>query len=152
MQSGSEVAQSCPTLCDPVDCKLPGSSIHGIFQARVLEWVAISFSQIVSYWRGKMHFLLILFPFTEPRIVHRLIFFSTFWIRHRTKFQEFKLRKEVGIFLFMYKMNFHEPLNNFYYWLQATVGSRLTLFLAFFLNNAESKKSTKLEVRIHFYP
>ena len=41
----SEVAQSCPTLCDPMDCSLPGSSIHGIFQARVLEWVAISFSR-----------------------------------------------------------------------------------------------------------
>ena len=34
----SEVAQSCPTLCDPIDCSLPGSSVHGIFQARVLEW------------------------------------------------------------------------------------------------------------------
>ena len=41
----SEVAQSCPTLCDPMDCSLPGSSIHGIFQARILEWVAISFSR-----------------------------------------------------------------------------------------------------------
>ena len=41
----NEVAQSCPTLCDPMDCSLPGSSIHGIFQARVLEWVAISFSR-----------------------------------------------------------------------------------------------------------
>ena len=41
----SEVAQSCPTLCDPMDCSLPGSSVHGIFQARVLEWVAISFSR-----------------------------------------------------------------------------------------------------------
>ena len=40
----SEVAQSCPTLCDPVDCSPPGSSVHGILQARVLEWVAISFS------------------------------------------------------------------------------------------------------------
>ena len=40
----SEVAQSCLTLCDPVDYSLPGSSVHGIFQARVLEWVAISFS------------------------------------------------------------------------------------------------------------
>ena len=37
----SEVAQSCPTLCDPVDCSLPGSSVHGILQARILEWVAI---------------------------------------------------------------------------------------------------------------
>ena len=39
----SEVAQSCPTLCDPVDCSLPRSSVHGIFQARLVEWIAISF-------------------------------------------------------------------------------------------------------------
>ena len=41
----SEVTQSCLTLCDPMDCSLPGSSVHGIFQARVLEWVAVSFSR-----------------------------------------------------------------------------------------------------------
>ena len=41
----SEVAQSCPTLCDPMDCSLPGFSVRGIFQARVPEWVAISFSR-----------------------------------------------------------------------------------------------------------
>ena len=41
----SEVTQSCPTLCDPMDCSLPGSSVHGIFQARIVEWVAISFSR-----------------------------------------------------------------------------------------------------------
>ena len=41
----SEVVQSCPTLCDPVDCSPPDSSIHGIFQVRILEWVAISFSR-----------------------------------------------------------------------------------------------------------
>ena len=44
VKSESEVAQSCPTLSDPMDCSLPGSSTHGIFQARVLEWVAIAFS------------------------------------------------------------------------------------------------------------
>ena len=44
----SEVPQSCPTLCDPVDCNLPGSSIRGILQARILEWVAISFSRAFS--------------------------------------------------------------------------------------------------------
>ena len=44
VESESEVAQSCPTLSDPMDCSLPGSSIHGIFQARVLEWGAIAFS------------------------------------------------------------------------------------------------------------
>ena len=45
VKSESEVAQSCPTLSDPMDCSLPGSTIHGIFQARVLEWVAIAFSE-----------------------------------------------------------------------------------------------------------
>ena len=44
VKSESEVAQSCPTLSDPMDCSLPGSSAHGIFQARVLEWGAIAFS------------------------------------------------------------------------------------------------------------
>ena len=44
VKSESEVAQLCPTLCDPMDCSPPGSSIHGIFQARVLEWGAIAFS------------------------------------------------------------------------------------------------------------
>ena len=44
MRSESEVTQSCPTLSDPMNCSLPGSSVHGIFQARVLEWGAIAFS------------------------------------------------------------------------------------------------------------
>ena len=44
VKSESNVAQSCPTLSDPMDCSLPGSSVHGIFQARVLEWGAIAFS------------------------------------------------------------------------------------------------------------
>ena len=46
VKSESEVAQSCPTLSDPMDCSLPGSSIHGIFQAKVLEWGAIAFSEL----------------------------------------------------------------------------------------------------------
>ena len=46
VKSESEVAQSCLTLSDPMDCSLPGSSIHGIFQARVLEWGAIAFSHV----------------------------------------------------------------------------------------------------------
>ena len=44
VKSESEVAQLCPTLRDPMDCSLPGFSVHGIFQARVLEWGAIAFS------------------------------------------------------------------------------------------------------------
>ena len=48
-----EVAQSCLTLCDPMDYSLPGFSIHGIFQARVLEWVVISFSRRSSWFRDQ---------------------------------------------------------------------------------------------------
>ena len=49
----SEVAQSCPTLCDPMDCSPPGSSVHGIHQARILEWIAISFSRGSSQPRDR---------------------------------------------------------------------------------------------------
>ena len=59
VKSESKVAQSCLTLRDPMDCSLKGSSVHRIFQARVLEWVAIAFSMYrfklvtksLSYWR-----------------------------------------------------------------------------------------------------
>ena len=48
VKSESEIMQSCLTLCDPMDCSLTGCSVHGIFQARVLEWGAIAFSQNLS--------------------------------------------------------------------------------------------------------
>ena len=57
----SAVAQSCPTLCNPMDCSLPGSSIHAIFQARILEWVAIleqtNKQKIKFVWRNKRSWL-----------------------------------------------------------------------------------------------
>ena len=46
-------AQSCPTVCDPMDCSLPGFSVHGVFQARILEWVAISSSRGSSWLRDQ---------------------------------------------------------------------------------------------------
>ena len=52
-KSESEVTQSCLTLCDPMDCSPPGSSTHGTFQARVLEWIAISFSRGSSQPRDR---------------------------------------------------------------------------------------------------
>ena len=55
VKSESEVAQSCPSLSDPMDYSLPGSSVHGIFQARVLEWVAIAFSEGHCYHLSKFH-------------------------------------------------------------------------------------------------
>ena len=53
LKKWSEVAQSCPTLCDPMDCSLPGSSIPGILQAGILEWVTISFSRRSSQPRDR---------------------------------------------------------------------------------------------------
>ena len=51
-------AQSCLTLCDPMDCSLPGSSVHGILPARILEWVAISSSRGISLTQGSNLYLL----------------------------------------------------------------------------------------------
>ena len=61
MKSESEVVQSCPTLSDPMDCSLPGPSVHGIFQARVLEWVAIAFS-LLSFKYGETSKIKMCFP------------------------------------------------------------------------------------------
>ena len=73
VKSESEVAQSCPSLSDPMDCSLPGSSTHGMFQARVLEWVAIAFSAtdsqlclnyVFDQWTLRTH----THPSTEPGV------------------------------------------------------------------------------------
>ena len=61
------VTQSCPTLCDPMDCSPPGSSVHGILQARILEWVAYPFSRGYSQ------------PRIEPRSSHIAGGFFTVW-------------------------------------------------------------------------
>ena len=73
VKSESEVAQSCPTLSDPMDCSLTGSSVHGIFQARVLEWGAIAFSismldiMYYSHYMSIARFLLVaLYMITSP--------------------------------------------------------------------------------------
>ena len=91
VKSESEVIQSCPTLCDPMDCSLPGSSVHGIFQARVLEWGAITFYNI----RG----LDFLFAF----------FLLTFWACQNDPFYFYSQS------LFSQLLPFHVgPLNNLF--------------------------------------
>ena len=67
VKSEREVAQSCLTLSDPMDCSLPGSSIHGIFQARVLEWVSIAFSDRFSAIPIKLQWLF--FVYLEHKIL-----------------------------------------------------------------------------------
>ena len=64
VKSESEVAQLCPTLSDPMDCSPPGSSVHGIFQARVLEWGAIAFST----YSTMLLLLLLLSRFSRGRL------------------------------------------------------------------------------------
>ena len=79
VKSESEVVQSCPTLRDPMDCSPPGSSIHGIFQARALEWGAIAFSKaVLSLLKNGDH--------SEGKLLamcqEAIIFIVKMWPRH----------------------------------------------------------------------
>ena len=67
VKSESEAAQSCLTLSDPMDCSPPGSSVHGIFQARVLEWSAIAFSMLRPEKGTKLTVHLDLCPYRAPK-------------------------------------------------------------------------------------
>ena len=87
----TQVAQSCPTLCDPMDCSPPGSSVHGIFQAWILEWVAVSFSRGSSWPRDRTRVSRIVgrrFTIWATREVHQ---------KHRRVVASFK-RMSVEIF------------------------------------------------------
>ena len=72
VKSESEVARSCPTLSDPMDCSLPGSSIYGIFQARVLEWGAIAFSSVL-YSRSLL-IIYFMYAAKSRRLVKAMVF------------------------------------------------------------------------------
>ena len=84
VKSESEVAQSCPTLCDPMDCSPPGSSIRGIFQARVLEWGAIAFSRGCLLEREKKERTHLLYSSDIPDPVLRLQHASSDWLYRNT--------------------------------------------------------------------
>ena len=78
----NEVTQSCPALCDLMDCSLPGSSIHGILQARVLEWVTICFSRESSWSRdGTGYFALQPDAFYQARLVKNPPAMRETWIK-----------------------------------------------------------------------
>ena len=80
----SEVAQSCLTLSYPMDCNLPGSSTHGIFQARVLEWGAIAFSPCISVWHILALSLLFL-SWHLPQLIITLFVSSKKWKLHGSR-------------------------------------------------------------------
>ena len=69
VKSESEIAQSCPTLSDPMDCSLPGSSIHGIFQAKVLEWGAYANTKHI---RRKGNYRPVLLVYINKRILRKI--------------------------------------------------------------------------------
>ena len=116
-KSESEVTQSCPTLCNLMDCSLPGSSVDGIFQARVLEWVAFSFSKGSSWprdqtWvfsiagrcltlvRNKLHFFLLDYSQESNYRVKELERF------HRAWYMKFYPQRDASI----YKPNSNGPV------------------------------------------
>ena len=79
------VVQLCPTVCDPIDCSLPGSSVHGILQARILEWIAIPFSKAsshlrdwtwVSYIAGRFFTIELLWKPSLNPVLHKNIFWN----------------------------------------------------------------------------
>jgi len=83
VKSESEVTQSCPTLSNPMDCSPSGSSVHGIFQARVLEWGAIAFSDIHIYISHMCIYIcmdIVVVQSTSWTATHQVFLFSTiFW-------------------------------------------------------------------------
>ena len=72
-KSESEVVQSCPTLSDAMDCSLPGSSVDGIFQARVLEWGAIAFSDLSLYHKS-------INTATITQVIQTIVFCQNYWL------------------------------------------------------------------------
>ena len=96
-ESESEVTQSCPTLCDPVDCSPPGSSVHGSLQARILEWVAIPFSRGIFLTLGLnldlLHCRQILLPSEPPGKPVTLYAFSIAAVRNFYKLSCLKQHK-----------------------------------------------------------
>ena len=98
VKSESEVAQSCPTLSDPMGCSPPGSSVHGIFQARVLEWGAIAFSGEVQYRCFNRHVTII--SGTCPDNLSAM-HFSCKVVPHLFNLQELRHREDRNVLLLL---------------------------------------------------
>ena len=138
LNSLCEVAQSCPTLCDPTDCSLPGSSVHGIFQARVLEWAAISFSRASSRPRDQTQVSCIAgrcFTLWATRAnikTYNILIRNTIKSEHKVKYtNNFLLLR--NLFFHCLRMT-HKQSSNFINWISATRipnAIRTALFLMF---------------------
>ena len=93
VKSEIEVTQSCPTLSDPRDCSLPGSSVHGIFQSRVLEWGAIAFSRLylrVCLIKG-FRYIFLNISYIYVFCSWNWIFFETFFVKSKDIGQRYNI-------------------------------------------------------------
>ena len=100
------VTQLCPTLCDPMDCSPPGSSVHGILQARILEWVAIPFSRGSSWPRDQTPVSYIagrFFTIWATREAHGLVIYGLYLIEISSLYAHFMER---FFFFFLSQMGF----------------------------------------------
>ena len=91
VKSESEVAQSCPTLSDPMDCSLLGSSIDGIFQAGVLEWGAIAFSNIYTLLHVKL--------VTNKNLLYSTRSYTQYFVKKKN------LKKNIYIYIHIFMYN-----------------------------------------------
>ena len=98
VKSESEVAQSCPTLSDPMDCSLPGSSNPGIFQARVLEWVAIAFSICMHIWLHMVPSAFQVYQILLLSCLFILLIFESLILKRQLKILIYLLKKIVVIY------------------------------------------------------
>ena len=102
VKSESEVTQSCPTLSDLMDCSLPGSSVHGIFQARVLEWGAIAFSDNTILYTGLAYPQILVFsgvlePIPCGKTATVCCFSICLWKRDHSSGFNHPLRREIHL-------------------------------------------------------
>ena len=114
VKSESEVAQSCPTLCNPMDCSPPGSSVHGIFQARVLEWGAIEFrlSPVLTLTKKSVRYpVLELIAWWDIILSDKLIeaVLKKTWKIHNTSHKNALLIPTLHPYLFFWRIFFFQP-------------------------------------------
>ena len=164
-----EVAQSCPTLCDPMDCSLQCSSVHGIIQARVLEWVAISFSRGSSQPRDRTWVSCIAgrcFTIWATREVHNVMNLHQSLFRHSVDqiesfesiylswytllFPNYNSTVEASCGGFAYSEHLSVSLHSTYFWelLRGLVISSRIL-LAFFCSALPLHSSSSLLLSVH---
>ena len=115
------VTQSCPTLCDPMDCSRPGSSVHEIFQAKILEWVAISFSRGSSQLRDRTRVFCTAGRFFTDWATREALGYLATWIFQAKKFIQEHYLNCLAVYVLIgdFKVTFH--INHLYPYLNKCI-------------------------------